>query len=291
MSSFQELLRFAVSELSACSETARLDAEVLLAYVARCSREKLVILSAQQAEASQETAYRELIARRKLHEPVAYLTGKKEFWSLEFEVNRAVLIPRPETEIIVEHALKYALARQTRINILDLGTGSGCIAIALALALRKARREFDLLAIDSSLEALQIAEKNCVHHDMQSFIRFKQSNWFDSLDQNIKYDLIVSNPPYVDAADRRLSPELAFEPRQALYAEEKGFAVLKKLIQEVPQHLSTDGLFLCEIGSEQGPYVIEAIQQLWPEYKQRCALFNDLSGLTRMMAIIPPDFI
>ncbi len=286
MSSNSELIQIGTQELQSSSGTARLDAELLLAHSNACSREKVLAHSSDSVRPEVEKQFYDLIKRRKAGEPVAYLLGKREFWSLQFEVNRDVLIPRPETEILVEHALKFVLGRREPLRILDLGTGSGCIAIALGHELRRAGREFEIIATDISPAALALAQKNCRTHELESSIHFKRSDFFGALDFADKFELIVSNPPYVAEQDSNVSPEIAFEPKQALFAPENGFAAVQHLINVVPSLLKSQAAFFCEIGANQGILALKTANEFWPSARSR--ILPDLAGLPRVLCIENP---
>ncbi|MBU5615921.1 peptide chain release factor N(5)-glutamine methyltransferase [Psychrobacter sp. TAE2020] len=194
--------------------------------------------------------------------PLAYLTGQQEFWSLSFQVNEHTLIPRPDTEVLVEQVLDWINA-QHKINsantqahtvipkrLLDLGTGSGCIAISLAHELKRAN--FQVVAVDLSLEALKVATANAQLNSIDN-IKFVPSRWYSELstDASQLFDIIVSNPPYIDEADEHLA-RLQAEPISALSAANKGLADIEHIVQQAPQYLQLGGLLAIEHGFDQG---------------------------------------
>jgi release factor glutamine methyltransferase len=246
-----ELLTSASNKLSE-SPSPHLDAQLLLSFVSGLSKEK-ILTSGQEAMSDDVVRrFEELVARRASYEPVAYLTGKKEFCSLEFEVSKAVLIPRPETELLVELAIKEASTRTGIIRIADLGTGSGCVAISIASALKKSGLLASVWACDQSDAALTIAKKNARTHGVSDQITFVKSNWLSACRWGVDvFDVVVSNPPYVAEGATNVSPETSFEPRDALYSGTEGLSAIKDLLSTVPAFLANDGCFICEIGAEQ----------------------------------------
>jgi release factor glutamine methyltransferase len=224
--------------------TPALDAEVLLAHVLSVGRARL---RSHPEDPVRERAgeYRALIVRRAAGEPLAYLTGTQEFWSLPLAVSRAVLVPRPETELLVERALALRSARHGRV--VDLGTGSGAVALAIA----SERPHWQVTATDVSAEALAIARANAVQLKL-SAIDFRQGSWFAPL-AGTRFDLIVSNPPYIAADDPALAdPALAHEPRLALTPGADALSCLRAIARDAPQHLDPGGWLLLEHGNGQG---------------------------------------
>ena len=288
MARIQDLLNFGLRELEGASPSARLDAEVLLAHVSGLSREHLLAHGEDRLSEKERKLYYALIRRRVEHEPVAYLTGHKEFWSLDFEVGIEVLVPRPETELLVELGLKAAGSGSGKLEILDLGTGSGCIAVALATELLKRKRGFSIVALDKSRQALELAASNAGRHGVDAYIAFDESDWFSSLGEDRRFDLILSNPPYVENNAPDLSPELAFEPRGALFASDGGFADIGMLIAKAPGYLKPGGRFFCETGIRHEQRVRTAFDVLKsnrPEMKLNLAIHADLSGRPRVFEI------
>lgn len=218
--------------------TARLDAQVLLGFVIQKNRAWILANADYILDAKTSRKFDELIKSRSEHLPIAYLTGKKEFYGREFTINSDVLIPRPETEILVE-ITKDTLKSG---DILDVGTGSGAIAVTLALE----EANFAIDACDISEPALQIAQANA--KNLNANVEFFKSDLLNSLYK--KYDLIIANLPYVDRS-WHTSPELKFEPQVALYADDSGLALIKKLLDQAPNHLKTKGLVLLEADPRQ----------------------------------------
>lgn len=279
----RSLVLEAARKLSAISATPRLDAELLLAEVLKCARIKLVSESQQEVSAEQREEYGRLLARRQAHEPVAYITGQREFYGMDFEVSPAVLIPRPETELIVERGLAFLEHREEPLLILDLGTGSGCIAIALAAELRKFGREFQIVGVDSSVTALEVAQRNIERRNLADRVRLQRSNWFSAFkaDQDL-FDLIVSNPPYIALDDHEVSPETRYEPNQALYAGETGWEVIELLSGKVEFYLKPEGCFICEIGAKQIDLLESSLQGIT---NFDCSIIDDLAGRSRVLEL------
>lgn len=252
--------------------TPGLDAELLLAHALGLPRARLRSHPETPVAASIAGNYRALIERRASGEPLAYLTGWREFWSLRLAVSSDVLVPRPETELLVERAL--ALRSATEGCVADLGTGSGAIALALA----HERPRWQVVATDISAAALEIARSNA--HDLElTRIEFRQGNWFTPL-RNERFDLIVSNPPYVAARDLALSgAALAREPRSALTPGEDALASLRAIITGAPQHLAPGGWLLLEHGATQGAQVRHALVLAGFRYVRS---HTDLAGHERM---------
>ena len=196
--------------------------------------------------------------------PLAYLTGQQEFWSLNFKVNQHTLIPRPDTEILIEQVLTWINSRPKSVDddnkpkrLLDLGTGSGCIAISLAHELKQScqnssTESWQVVAVDLSLEALKVAKHNAMVNEVAD-IEFIQSSWYDALSTQDEplFDVIVSNPPYIDEEDEHLA-RLVAEPISALSAPNHGLADIEHIVQQAPQHLNVGGLLAIEHGFDQG---------------------------------------
>ncbi|TAK56476.1 MAG: peptide chain release factor N(5)-glutamine methyltransferase [Gammaproteobacteria bacterium] len=235
--------------LATVSGTARLDAEVLLAQVLGCGRAALRADPGRCLSATEERALATLAARRLAGEPVAYLTGQREFWSLELEVTPAVLVPRPETELLVELALA-ALAGTAAPTILDLGTGSG----ALALALATERPDATVVAVDLSAAALAIARRNAARLGLGR-IEFLEGSWYEPVEMR-RFTVIVANPPYV-ASDDPVLTALCHEPRPALAAGPEGLDALRIVCAGAPARLAPGGTLIVEHGATQGPAVRE----------------------------------
>ena len=228
------------------SDSAGLDAELLLCSVLRCDRARLYARPEQGLSQTQMALFDERIERRAEGRPVAHLLGKKEFWSLELSVSRDTLIPRPETELLVERALELLPAGCAR-EVLDAGTGSGAIAIAIA----KERPASRIIAVDNSPAALAMARQNIAAHGLRQ-IKLIRADWL-AFKHERQYDLIVGNPPYIAADDPHLKRgDLRFEPRAALVAGQDGLAAIRQLVSGAAPHLKPGGWLLLEHGWRQG---------------------------------------
>ncbi|HHA2246255.1 TPA: peptide chain release factor N(5)-glutamine methyltransferase [Enterobacter ludwigii] len=244
---FQHWLRQAASELSA-SESPKRDAEILLEFVTGKARTYLLAFGETQLSAEQEAQLATLLARRKTGEPVAHLVGEREFWSLSLYVSPATLIPRPDTECLVEQALSRLPAQACRI--LDLGTGTGAIALALA----SERPDCEVTAVDVMPDAVALAQRNVARLGFPN-VTVLQSSWFSALD-NRTFGMIVSNPPYIDEHDPHLTQgDVRFEPLTALVAANEGLADIVHIVTTSRQHLLPGGWLLVEHGWTQGDAV------------------------------------
>lgn len=247
-----ELVRLATQFLAQKGiASARLDAEVLLAHVLGKDRVYLYVNFDQPLESREIDAYRTLIVRRGRREPVAYLTGGKEFFSHTFTVNPHVLIPRPETEILVETVIEWAKGRGA-VVLADVGTGSGAIAVSLAAALSEAT----VWATDISEEALRVAERNAQAAGVSGRIRFVQGSWLDPL-RGQAVDAVVSNPPYIPTDEiERLAPEIRlYEPRLALDGGRDGLDAYRVLVVEAAAVVRPGGWLAVEVGAGQAARV------------------------------------
>jgi release factor glutamine methyltransferase len=196
----------------------------------------------------QRELFEALVVRRQDGEPIAYIIGIKEFWGLEFEVCPDVLIPRPESELIIEQALSFCAGLAAPM-IADLGTGSGCLAIAVVHELIRRAKEPRCTAVDLSAAALQVAESNAKAHGVKQYITFVQSDWFS--EQRISeqsYDLIIANPPYISRTEST-PRELNFEPQPALFSDDEGLCDAKLIIQQSISRLKPAGCLLVEVGA------------------------------------------
>lgn len=232
--------------------SARLDAELLLALVLETDRVGVYLRFDRPLGRAEVDAYRALIRRRGEGEPVAHLTGRREFWSRTFAVTPAVLVPRPETELVVERALALAGARARPLRILDLGTGSGALAVALAIELPAAQ----VTAVDVSPAAVQVAERNAIAAGVSTRVRVLVSDWTAALDRDARFDLVVSNPPYIPTAEiGGLAPEVQHEPRLALDGGVDGLEAYRRLVPEALRFVVPGGAMVFEIGVGQAPAV------------------------------------
>lgn len=236
------------------SPSPRLDAELLLAHALGQSRSYLRTWPEREPSAAQCAAFAALLARRRTGEPVAYLLGRQGFWSLDLEVAPHTLIPRPDTELLVETALALALGHGGPARVLDLGTGTGAIALALACE----RPAWQVLGVDRVSEAVQLAERNRARLGLGN-VRFVESVWFSTLGGE-RFALIVGNPPYIAADDRHLNEgDVRFEPASALVAGQDGLDDIRRIVAEAPEHLEAGGWLLLEHGYDQA----EAVRALF----------------------------
>lgn len=259
---YQQWLADATQRLSQANpnENAKIDALVLLQHATGRSRTQILAFEETQIDEKMSADLTALLARRLKGEPIAYILGEKEFWSLPLNVSEDTLIPRPDTEILVEKALDIALEKLHKKNsplrILDLGTGTGAIALALTSELtprcQKQGVQLEIIGVDFMPNAVLLAKSNAVKNQLNAI--FLQSHWFEKVTG--KFDIIVSNPPYIDQDDVHLSRgDLRFEPRSALVAEEQGYADLRHIIEQAPHYLKENGALLLEHGWQQGAKV------------------------------------
>jgi release factor glutamine methyltransferase len=272
--------------------SAALDAEVLLCYTIKKSKEFLYTNRDQKLTANQEKKFRALVTRRAKLEPVAYITGQKEFYGLNFIVNKHVLIPRPETELLIDEIVKtiHELPLWPNVNcqlsIVDVGTGSGCIAVTLAKHLPKTK----IYATDISAKALKIAKRNAKLHQInpRSYSAGVKINWQqgDLLEplKNQKIDIIVANLPYLDKKTYQL-PSLKFEPKIALDGGEDGLKFYKKLLKQTRDFQFKPMVIFCEINPQQTITFKKLTKQYLPTYRVKTK--KDLVGLNRIVKIYP----
>ncbi|MDQ7091875.1 MAG: peptide chain release factor N(5)-glutamine methyltransferase [Methylococcales bacterium] len=266
-------LTTATLKLKATSDSAVLDAEVLLAFVLKKERCYLRAWSEKKLNDAQIFDFEQMLNQRIKGIPIAYLIGEREFWSREFKVTPDVLIPRPDTELLIE--LSLALIPEDRpYQLLDLGTGSGVIAITLAAE----RPNITVIATDISLASLKIAKENAQRYHLSN-LYFQQSRWFDTIKPNL-FDLIVSNPPYIAENDPHLQQgDLRFEPQHALIAKNNGLDDLSIIAASALTYLKANGTLMCEHGSQQQKAVQGIFQQFFYESIQT---HTDLSHLPRV---------
>jgi release factor glutamine methyltransferase len=275
VTTINQLLTDARHQLQTVSPSPDVDASVLLCHVLQCSRSHLIAWPDKELSPEQVRDFSNILQKRIKGEPVAYLTGEKEFWSLALKVTRDVLIPRPETETLIEFVLEKFSAR-TRMKIADLGTGSGAIACALAVE----HPQWSIHATDLSAAALDVAQTNASAHGLDN-IELLQGEWFRALADD-DFDLIISNPPYIALNDPHLSDgDVRFEPQAALTSGEAGMDAITLLTREAGNYLARDGWLVIEHGYDQQKAVLECFSQAgFAEITQQA----DLAGQPRMTA-------
>lgn len=256
----------------------RLTAELLLADVLGCSRVDLYLRFSQPLEEGELADYRGFLKRRVGREPTQYILGNQEFWSMTFAVDPRVLIPRPETECIIEEAVKYAKLGcfSSQGRFLDIGTGSGAIVCALASEFPEA----SLDAVDISADALAVAEANVQEHGFDDRIQLHQGDLFAPFGEE-RFSLIVSNPPYITEEEMEaLQEEVRFEPVGALVAGDDGLDVVRRLLAQAPDFLLPAGMLLIELGSSQGADALKLAEQGPFAY---ATIRQDYAGLDRVL--------
>ncbi|HWP57247.1 MAG TPA: peptide chain release factor N(5)-glutamine methyltransferase [Candidatus Acidoferrales bacterium] len=265
-------------------DSARLDAEVLLAAALDCRREDLYARPERVLEAAEAGRYREWLWRRAGREPVAYIVGGREFWSLEFAVGPGVFIPRPETELLVELALKLLPGvgeRGRALRVLDLCAGSGAIGVSLA----RERADIELWGVDLSAEAVKSARQNAMRHGVSARSRFVQGDLFSPVAAKGRFfDALVANPPYVRRAElERLPPEVRnWEPRLALDGGADGLDFYRRIVREAPEHVQDGGFVLVEIGAE----LARAVCELFAAAGYGApAVYADYAGSARAVSV------
>ena len=261
----------------------QLDAEVLLAHVLSCSRAQLHARWIDLLDPPQSQRYQELIARRLAYEPVAYLVGHRAFYDVDLAVDRSVLIPRPETEHIIEQALAWAQLRPGPLAICDVGTGSGTLAVVLARHLPQAQ----VVAVDISTRALAMAERNARACGVSESISFVQGDLLSGVEE--KFDIIVSNPPYVASSDLAdLERDIRdYEPLLALDGGQDGLNLVRPLLQQAAHHLVMPGLLLIEIDHRQSQEAQRLAQSIMPD--AMVPIVPDLAGLDRIVRVEYPE--
>ncbi|MCE9958371.1 peptide chain release factor N(5)-glutamine methyltransferase [Aeromonas rivipollensis] len=235
-------------------ESPRADADALLCHLLSCRRSYLMTWPERELDADQQATLQAWLDRRLAGEPIAHLIGEREFWSLPLKVSPATLIPRPDTEVLVEQALARLPAGPCAL--LDLGTGTG----AIALALKSERPDADVWAVDRMPDAAALARANSAALGLP--IEVRDGSWFEPLSDAPRFAMIVSNPPYIDGADPHLEEgDVRFEPRSALVADEQGLADIRLIVAGAPAHLCPGGWLLLEHGWEQGALVRQLLLQ------------------------------
>lgn len=288
----QEALHKGETELQNSSTTPALDAQFLLEYILQQSSAFIITHTDDVLTDSQREQFLYAIQKRRQGMPLAYITRQQEFYGHEFYVDERVLIPRPETELLIDEIKKLlagtgAYTKNTQPRIIDIGTGSGCIAITL-------KKEFpaaSIIASDISDEALAVTKQNA--HELNAQLEFRSGDLFEALDPAEKnsFNLIVSNPPYVDLTHVDLyapeSSSLRYEPRMALEPTDSmnSCSIIEQIIQESPEWLAPQGSLFIEIGYDQGPRVQEFAETVFPDHE--ISIIKDLNAFDRILTVIP----
>ena len=263
------------------SDTPRLDAEVLLADVRKCQRIMLYTAYDEVASDDMRATFRDLVRRRAEGEPVAYLVGHREFFSLDFKVNGSVLVPRPETEYIVTTLIDLTKERVSQVpapRIVDIGTGSGILAVCAAKHIGSA----SIVATDICPQALQIAVGNAKKHDVADRMEFIESDLFSNVPPEQSFDFIVSNPPYIATGDAAVEQNVVkHEPHVALFAGEDGLDVIRRLVAESVSRLDVSGYLIMEIGETQSEAVADLVRGT--QQFAEPTLVKDQAGLSRVV--------
>lgn len=252
-----ELHQNAIEQLKVCSDSARLDADLILSFALDMPRTRFITEGDKPVSDVQLEKIQSLLEKRKKGYPVAYITGSKGFWDLELFVNEHTLIPRPETELLVEFALAIFPANK-KINVIDLGTGTGAIAIAIA----RSRPDWQVIATDKSEQALEVARTNIENYQLNN-VELVKSNWLSAINSDISFDLIISNPPYIAAGDPHLSQgDVRFEPVSALSSGQEGLDDIRQIVEEGKDFLNQHGWLILEHGYNQG----EAVKEIFAKH-------------------------
>lgn len=275
MNNIKKALSWAIGLLrNAGIETAQLDAEVLLAYVLDIDRTSLYLNQEIALDTEKVSHFKSLIEKRLTHIPISYLTGHKEFMSLDFKVNENVLIPRPETEILTEYVIKSDI---TYNKILEIGTGSGAIAISIA----KYKQNAFVLATDLSINALMLARENAIINGVERRVSFVQTDLFDAISMDYKFNWIVSNPPYIPTDDiEKLSKEVKYEPILALDGGKDGLDIIREIIHNTHKFLAPNGRLAIEIGYGQNEAVLKIAKETGKYFDY--SFINDYAGIPRV---------
>ena len=266
-----QALQAARVRLAATSQNPRRDAEVLLAHVLGCDQAALLTYPERPLSPPELAQYESFLTRRLASEPMQYITGAQEFFGLLFEVTPDVLIPRPETEHLVE-ALLERIGRQANVRVVDVGTGSGAIAVVLGHALPHSH----VTAVDLSPAALQVARRNAERHGVSGRVRFLHSDLLEAVD-SADFDAVVSNPPYVADAEVLERQVSDYEPHSALYAGPTGLEVYERLIPQARKVLKPEGWLLLELGHGQSPALLKLLSD-WTDVR----FVDDLQGIPRV---------
>jgi release factor glutamine methyltransferase len=271
----RQALQLARQSLAETSPTADLDAQVLLCHVLQCNSAHLIAWPEKRLDEAQQRHFLQFIEQRRQGYPVAHLTGQREFWSMDFMVDESTLIPRPETETLIEYVLENH-SHHSSLKLLDMGTGTGAIAIVLA----KENPGWQVHACDISPQAIQLAKRNRDKHEINNLTLLK-SDWFSDID-GTDYDIIISNPPYIDADDPHLNQgDVRFEPASALISDNQGMKDIEHICSQAKGHLNNAGWLIVEHGYDQAEKVADCFAKNgYSEITQK----KDLSSHIRMTA-------
>ncbi len=281
MSKITELIGRGAAYLEGSSSTPRLDVEVLLRFISGKTSTELVLHREEFVSSEFELKFFQLLERRKGGEPVAYLLGSKEFYGREFKVTKFTLIPRPESEHLIEQVLKYAAQfKEREVNILDLGTGSGCLLITLVTELSNLGLSVKGVGVDVSTGAIETANFNKEQICKNANVAFRVGSWWQPIKSEEKFSIIITNPPYISIHDKNVSKETAFEPQSALYSGKDGLEAYQLIVSEVMGHLEPEGIFLGEFGATQA-YEVGALVKKWCPSLD-VSIVKDLAGLDRL---------
>jgi release factor glutamine methyltransferase len=272
-------LQNAIEHLNACEVgSPQMNAEVLLMFTLGCDRAYFYAHPEQELTADELSRYESVVNERARGVPSQYITGHQEFWGMDFIVNPSVLIPRPETEHIVETVLDLVRDEsRSTLKLIDVGTGSGAIALALAKELSQA----EVMAVDISPSALDVARANAVRLELDSRVHFAQSDVLASVERDSSFDFVVSNPPYVglNEADKVQDVVKKFEPKEAVFAGDDGTSVIRRLIPQAHEALCDGGWLLMEIGFSMSRAVMALLGDGWTDVKA----IPDLAGIPRVV--------
>jgi len=275
-----QILKRAEQTLSSCSDSPRLDAEILLASVLKKNRSFFMAFPEVIPSNAELEQFEHLLSQRSQGHPIAHITGNREFWSLDLNVNQHTLIPRPDTEILIEYVLQHF--PQQDLKVADMGTGSGAIALALA----SEKPDWKITATDQSEEALETAQSNAVKLGLKN-VSFNQGSWFEALEEN-DFDLLISNPPYIPVNDPHLAVgDVRFEPDSALISGEDGLDDIRYLIKHAPDYLTENGWLILEHGYDQKQSMKELFTAAgYNQITQK----DDYTGNPRMTAGLTPKY-
>ncbi|AKM82009.1 TPA: peptide chain release factor N(5)-glutamine methyltransferase [Candidatus Berkelbacteria bacterium] len=257
-------------------KSSEIDARLLICHALNISPEKFIIDSEKEISFVKIRKINNLIKKRALNIPVAYLTGEKEFFGLNFRVNKNVLIPRPETEWIVEKSIKSVKPKVDKIKVLDMGTGTGNIIISLAI-----NSDADFFACDISADALAVAKQNAKRNNIEEKIKFYESDLFSNKKLKQKFNLIIANLPYVPKKDKDKS--VKFEPVNAIFANDNGSEIIKRFLKQAPNYLQSNGTILIELDPRNANELKSFAKKYFPD--QKIGLEEDLAGFLRYLVV------